>query len=729
MQRRKKGPSRLIRIPWRFWGRWLTAWSKRLPVKFDLRAVSIAEGLRAALATATLIALTEALGRPELSWSAIAAFWICLADPGGRVELRLATMGLLTVTGAVISAFGGYIGASGPWITVPAAFLVTFGGSYIRVFTPRLVLLGQLLTVDFLVSLDRSQPTLAASLVFAVLFLFGGAWAIVVTLGIWRVRPEQPARDAVSRCYRALGDYVEDLRKLVLARAHDPDTWGTSARRHRTQIREAIEVARDVMRETRLLRLGASRRGEQRIILLETCDKAFADLIALNDLLERYTIEGGTGMSRTVVGLTLRRIHLVLGDLATLIADDRTPPGRALEQAVRALADQLDSSRETPMMTRGWHLFSDLIRCMTVALAILEGRRQLVDAPLAVDDPEGAVKPLLHWGRFRPLTDNFRLSSLNFQHSLRVAVTVAIGVLITHLFHLERGYWLTMTACLIMQPSFGTTWLRAVERVVGSVLGSAFSAALGLMFQSPLAIAVALFPLSAITMALRPVNYTLFMLFLTPQFVLVAGLGEPGSNELVLTAYRVANTVIGGILALIGSIAFWPSWEPTQLPRLLSGAINANAKFLTAVLKTGKTQDDLRREAGLASNNAEASLQRVTFEPSRDLASLDAANILVTSVRRMTASTMALALLPADRRDQSRQLAFADWVDTVMENVARAITLKEQPDAAPPRPGAQHSGMKDELEEQIDTIELQIRVIVQAARRFAGGVEVTAASA
>jgi uncharacterized membrane protein YccC len=726
MLQRKKGLSRLIKLPWRYWGRWLTEWSRRLPVKFDLRAVSIAEGLRAALATATLIALSEFLNYPDLSWSAVAAFWICLADPGGRVELRLATMGLLTVAGAVIAAFGSWIGLSGPWVVVPATFLIAFGGSYIRVFTPRLVLLGQLLTVNFLVSLDRPQPTLAASLVFAGLFLLGGGWAIIVTLGLWRVRPEQPARDAVSRCYRALADYVEDLRKLVLARTHDPDTWGNSARRHRTQIREAIEIARDIMRETRLLRLGASRRGEQRAILLETCDKAFADLIALNDLLERYTIEGGAAMSRTVVGLTLRRLHHTLHDLAVLMVDDRVPPDHALQASVRALADQVEHSRETPMMTRGGHLFADLVRCMTVAVGILEGRRQIIEI---ADPSEAATNPIFRRSVIRPLTDNFRPSSLNFQHSLRVAVTVAIGALITHLFHLERGYWLTMTTCLIMQPSFGTTWLRAVERVVGSVLGSAFSAALGLVFQSPLAIAIALFPLSALTMALRPVSYTVFMLFVTPQFVLVAGLGEPGSSELMLTGYRVANTVIGGVLALIGSIAFWPSWEPTQLPRLLSAAIAANAKLLTTILKTDKPEEGLRREAGIASNNAEASLQRVAFEPARDLVSLDAANILVTSVRRMTASTMALALLPHDRRDKQRQLEFAAWADQVLAHVEGAIEQKEQPMAAPARPGARPGAAKDELEEQLDTIELQIRVIVQAARRLAGGEGAIAASA
>ncbi len=85
-----------------------------------------------------------------------------------------------------------------------------------------------------------------------------------------------------------------------------------------------------------------------------------------------------------------------------------------------------------------------------------------------------------------------------------------------------------MAVVLVLQSSVATTWPRALERAVGSVLGGALAALLGLVLHSPLALTAAVFPLAIATMAVRPVNYGLFVFFLTPLFVLVIELSQPG---------------------------------------------------------------------------------------------------------------------------------------------------------------------------------------------------------
>ena len=57
----------------------------RLPITHNLRALSLAEGLRAALSVAVIIALSETLGLPVLRESALGALLTCLCDPGGRL--------------------------------------------------------------------------------------------------------------------------------------------------------------------------------------------------------------------------------------------------------------------------------------------------------------------------------------------------------------------------------------------------------------------------------------------------------------------------------------------------------------------------------------------------------------------------------------------------------------------------------------------------------------------
>ena len=93
-------------------------------------------------------------------------------------------------------------------------------------------------------------------------------------------------------------------------------------------------------------------------------------------------------------------------------------------------------------------------------------------------------------------------------------------------------HWLTMTIVATMQPFFALTYARAVERVAGTALGGIVAAAVGLLCTTPLAIALAMFPLTVAALAVRAVNFGLFMLALTPVVVLLVETGEPGYRRM-----------------------------------------------------------------------------------------------------------------------------------------------------------------------------------------------------
>ncbi|MFX5578822.1 FUSC family protein, partial [Acinetobacter baumannii] len=76
--------------------------------------------------------------------------------------------------------------------------------------------------------------------------------------------------------------------------------------------------------------------------------------------------------------------------------------------------------------------------------------------------------------------------------------------LIVHLLELPFGYWATMATMLVMQPSIADSWSRSMERAVGSVVGGALAVAVCLVVHSPLGLALLVFPLTVLTMALRP---------------------------------------------------------------------------------------------------------------------------------------------------------------------------------------------------------------------------------
>src|SRR5450759_3017308 len=84
------------------------------------------------------------------------------------------------------------------------------------------------------------------------------------------------------------------------------------------------------------------------------------------------------------------------------------------------------------------------------------------------------------WNSFRAMLSP---GSLIVRFALRVAVVTTIAVALTELLELKRGYWVTITVIVILQPYTGVTLTRAVQRVLGTVLGALLAAALGAYFH------------------------------------------------------------------------------------------------------------------------------------------------------------------------------------------------------------------------------------------------------
>jgi uncharacterized membrane protein YccC len=162
-----------------------------------------------------------------------------------------------------------------------------------------------------------------------------------------------------------------------------------------------------------------------------------------------------------------------------------------------------------------------------------------------------------------------RADSVVLQHALRVAIVTSVAVLLTGLLHLNHGYWVTLTAVVILQPYSGATNQKAFQRVLGTILGGVVAAALSALFHSFAAIIILVALFTFLCVALLPVNYGAYAIFGTPAFVLLA---EASVGDWHLSGIRIMNTLIGGALALIGSRVLWPSAEWSRLPDYTSAA-------------------------------------------------------------------------------------------------------------------------------------------------------------
>ncbi len=611
----------------------------RLPILFNRQGFSLAEGIRAGLSTAIIIAASEWLNAPGLIEAALGALFTCLCDPGGPIRRRIPALLSFAVTGALIVAGGGLVRGLGIPVALPFAVLGIFCAVYLRVFGQSAQQVGGLLCVVLILSLDHQLPSLASAAILGGMFLAGSLWATVLTMVIWPVYPFRPARLAVGKVYDRLGGLVQGLCDLLAAPACDATAWESHARAHRRAVREAIEAARATVLETIRTRGPASSRAAQSLIRLETGDQLFAALIALSD-----QVEDAGPDERRLAGDSLQALRALLVRIGQSIVSDT---GQADEQIALGIAGIVAGvealAPDSPLRPS----FNAIIERLRIAHTLAVPANYLPGATL-----DG--QPQTPWQRVRvPLLANLKWQSLAFRHALRAAITTAPAILFTLIWFTPYDHWLTITIVATMQPYFGNTFTRALERVGGTVLGGILAAAIGLFVTSKLGIAAAMFPLAIFAFAIRAVSLGLFLAALTPMIVLLVELGQPGTSEWVIAGTRALLTFAGGLIAIAGCYFLWPSWEPQRLEVELRTAIAAHRAYAEAVLAfflheadAGEV-DQARRAAGLATNNVEASVSRALLEPgtaARDR--LEAAMVIDAALRRFAGRLSAMQLDP-----------------------------------------------------------------------------------
>jgi len=618
---------------------------------FSPRRLSISEGLRAAFSCAAVVAVAEALHEPTLVWAAIGALWVSLAESGGHPLDRLRTLGLFTLLSTLASVLTTAAALLGPGWAALAVLLLTFFGSLVRCYGAVPEQIGRLIVIASVVAVDRPVHGRADLLTFALIYFSGCLWAMLLSFSIWRIQRLRPAYAALALVYTQLSRLSLELAGGASVAAASASAHGPT-RRH--AVREAIEQARAALTQVGGRRgLGAA--GERLLLALELGENVFSQLIALS---ERFIVEPpADDRARWLRRQAFRRLALLLyHDERSFQAGAERPsswPGQL--QRLKSSAAALEGTAAAAMSS------------------IIEQLESLSSRPGKRGEPAASrTERPAAW--FALLRANLDWHSLMFRHALRCAVCAAGAVWISHRLGLPYAYWMAVTVVIVQQPYIATTWQRALERVGGSLAGGALAAALGLVLHTPFALTAAVFPLAALTMAFRPVSYTLFVTFLTPLVVLIIDVTHPGTSELTLAGLRALNSLLGGMIAIAGSLLLWPSWEPDRLRRLMAAALRACGNFCSLALSDSVPRQELqqaRRTAGLAISNAEASRERQSLEVWLRRGPVEAALAVMVLIRGLQGIAVAAWLHPrapsAGERVARAVREHSDWIAQRLE--------------------------------------------------------------
>jgi uncharacterized membrane protein YccC len=614
-------------------------------------------GARIGLATVLPLTLAPWIGPVAATWASTGAYSIALTDKGGSYRTRAATMGAATL-GATLAMGAG--GLASHHAVASIVLMAVWSGlcAFAGVLGPAAASVGTTTAVLFAIALAWPPASQAVLLTRIVSIFAAGVWTMTLALFFWPVRVYKPARFAVGRVLRELARHTRAWP--LLAREVGSAEWIETTARNQATIRDGIETARAVLVATRRGRRGESGRGERLLALVQIVDSTFSAEVQLGELYESMVAVGAPEPVRQAIERALAMTAPVLDELAGRVETEgrvAAPPElKLVTPALAALEPDAGAAR--------LHL-----RQATLLLGRIEAELRVAHelaATLYDDKPTASEPAPAQRGDIAPslggiIRDNLTPDSVLFRHAIRVAVTATAAQAVARVLQLERGYWVTITVLILLQPYTPATVTKTLQRVVGTVLGAIAAALVMHLVPGHATLMAIATVLAAVSAAVLQLNYTLYSFFMTPTFVLLA---EAGAKDPRLPELRILNTLIGGLLAFLGARLLWPHVERRRFHEELASGLQALGEYLATVTAAIATRAPLpspplreaRRRFDLVMNRADASFQRLLAESGARTQPLEPAMTALLFARRASATISAAGsarqLLPTPATDR-----------------------------------------------------------------------------
>ncbi len=222
---------------------------------------------------------------------------------------------------------------------------------------------------------------------------------------------------------------------------------------------------------------------------------------------------------------------------------------------------------------------------------------------------------------FDLLRENLSMQSNVFRFSLRIAVAITIGYVVSLAFSLSHSYWIMLTIVTILKPVYHLTKKRNYERVIGTMTGI-ITGSLIIWFVHHNGI---LFMLMIITMLLAysflRIYYLAFVTCLTIYLIITFHFLDPEKFRLLI-GERLIDTLIGAVIAAFAARFIFPVWQSGNIRTAMEKVIQNNRryfscalKFATDELKDRQSYRNARRDAIVSLTNISDIFQQMLSEP------------------------------------------------------------------------------------------------------------------
>ena len=165
-------------------------------------------------------------------------------------------------------------------------------------------------------------------------------------------------------------------------------------------------------------------------------------------------------------------------------------------------------------------------------------------------------------------------------HAARLALCFGLAVSSRAWVGLDHWFWVPATVGLVMQPDFGSVFGRAVLRVAGTLVGSAFAALVIWAVPSGIGLGIVIGMLAATVPWAKQTSYVLQSLVLAAVVLLLVSQVAPAEGSLSLPLQRVLATAVGGVIVLVFGYLVWPAARRVSIAPTVRSATSSMAAML-----------------------------------------------------------------------------------------------------------------------------------------------------
>ena len=501
---------------------------------------------------------------------------LVMSDFGGDRPARAVAYLTATVAGALLVTIGTLTSGSAGLATA-AMFVVGFAIAFSRVFGGYLAAAqtGMLLSFVLAVSIPAAASAIPARVGG---WLMAGVISTLAGVFLWPRFERVMLRKQAARACLAVAKVVEAMR------AND----GEMAR--------LLEAAR---RDERAVR-GAYTATAKRPAGPARRDRAFVQLMTelqrIVDIIERPFQQPRVSV-RPCLAETDHLVSVIVAALrasADVLTAGSPPDLRAVDEARDAhraaldrwAAEQLRAGRPVDEVLDGLDVdhTQRVIGYLTLALgsnAVIAAGRQPDDAvrlPVTAPRLEGvrgiAIRVL------RTIRTHLDPTSTVMQNSLRVAVGLALAVLLARLLGLSHAFWVVLGTLQVLRSTALGTGRTTVQALIGNVLGVVIGGVFAILAGNhplvmwaalPIAIFVAAYAATSVGFAASQAAFTI-------NLIVIFNLISPMGWQVGLV--RIEDLAVGAAISVVVGLLLWPRGARRELARSVAGFYDTVIAYL-----------------------------------------------------------------------------------------------------------------------------------------------------